>query len=501
MSAAPHDTTILRCLFDDLSADEFAALNDTLRDNPAARAAAIRLTRIAAALHTHRATLSDSPTKTQSPLKPGDARVPGRTPAPPISAAGVPIYRKGYEPQPFKLRPHHFAVAAAALLIAGLAVGLYSAVAYYQHQVELEKEQAAIAAARDAQPVATLIQRTGNLTTPSGYPADGRDYGRGEYALSSGTAEFMLTNAVNVKLHGDTRMRMHNDMNVSLNRGSAEFVCPEGAKGFTVRLPDKSKIIDLGTAFRVELDEDGRAIVHVTEGRVEWAGTVPGTPVVTIEAGYAARMVDGVPVGSALQLIQWQPPIPVTTIGDGVIETEGELLEAINLGSSTDSMINSVVFTGQSTGRPNRYADLSAFDQRVAGQGVYRDGAIGAAFEQLMDSFAFGGERARFVLKNLTPGTRYRIQLLVSDDRNPDTESDGQSYTSEIESDPIQHGLSYALAGTFVAQSQTQTITLTHYSKFPVVAREARVNGYQLRALDAASSSSDVESVTDGPAP
>ena len=186
----------------------------------------------------------------------------------PLSAAGVPMYRKGYEPQPFKLRPHHFALAAATLLIAGLAVGLYSAVAYYQHQVELEKEQAAIAAARDAQPVATLIQRTGNLTTPSGYPSDGRDYPRGEYALSSGSAEFMLTNTVNVKLRGETRMTMRDDMNVVLTRGSAEFVVPNDAKNFTVHLPDKSKIVDLGTAFTVKVDENGRSHVRVLDGSV-----------------------------------------------------------------------------------------------------------------------------------------------------------------------------------------------------------------------------------------
>ena len=200
----------------------------------------------------------------------------------------LPIYRKGYEPQPFKLRPHHFAVAAAALLIAGLAVGLYSAVAYYQHQVELEKEQAAIAAARDAQPVATLIQRTGNLTTPSGYPSDGRDYPRGEYALSSGSAEFMLTNAVNVKLRGNTRMHMRNDMNVALTRGSASFVVPKDAKGFTVRLPDQTRVIDLGTAFRVEIDEAGRSMVHVTEGEVEWRSS--DAEGVRIVAGRTARI-------------------------------------------------------------------------------------------------------------------------------------------------------------------------------------------------------------------
>ena len=240
-----------------------ARLESLLLDSEPARAFYLDYTAV------HADTAWERREKTAAPAKPRGAakRTPGISDNP-ISAAGVPMYRKGYEPRPFKLRPHHFALAAAALLIAGLAVGLYSAVAYYQHQVELEKEQAAIAAARDAQPVATLIESTGNLTTPSGYPSDGRDYPRGEYTLSGGSAEFMLTNAVNVKLRGKSRMYMRNDMNVSLTHGSAAFVCPTDAKGFTVHLPDGSKVVDLGTAFRVKVQEQGRSSVAVTEGSV-----------------------------------------------------------------------------------------------------------------------------------------------------------------------------------------------------------------------------------------
>ena len=117
--------------------------------------------------------------------------------------------------------------------------------------------------------VATLIHNTGNLRTPHGYPAEGDDYSAGEYTLASGTAEFMLTNSVNVKLRGDTRLHMRHDMNVSLTRGSAEFVVPPGAKGFTVELPGQSQIIDFGTAFSASIDEAGETRVHVTEGAVE----------------------------------------------------------------------------------------------------------------------------------------------------------------------------------------------------------------------------------------
>ena len=179
----------------------------------------------------------------------------------PLSAAGVPMYRKGYEPQPFKLRTHHYAVLAATLLVAcGLAVYLLTA--------SVDPKPDPVDPNQPPAPVATLIQNTGNLRTPHGYPAEGDDYGRGEYTLSSGTAEFMLTNAVNVKLRGDTRMVMRNNMNVALTRGSAEFVVPHDAKGFTVHLPDGSKVVDLGTRFTVHTDDDGRSVVWVRKGSV-----------------------------------------------------------------------------------------------------------------------------------------------------------------------------------------------------------------------------------------
>ena len=226
--------------------------------------------------------------------KPTVATAPGA----PLSAAGVPMYRKGYEPQPFKLRVHHIALAgvAAALLVAcGLGVYLLT--------TSVDPQPDPVDPNQPGPSVATLIENTGDLRTPHGFTAEGDSYGRGEYTLASGTAEFMLTNAVNVKLRGDTRMHMRNDMNVALTRGSAEFVCPTDAKGFTVHLPDNSKIVDLGTAFEVEIDEDGQPQLRVTEGEVEWTGAGPNAAPVLIAAGQRAHMLQGQITVKALPLI------------------------------------------------------------------------------------------------------------------------------------------------------------------------------------------------------
>ena len=203
--------------------------------------------------------------------------------------APLPVYLPGCEPQPFKLRPHHVALAAAALLAAcGLAAYLLTA--------SIDPKPDPVDPNQSPPPVATLIHNTGNLRTPHGYPAEGDDYGQGEYALDTGTAEFMLTNSVNVKLRGSTRMSMHNDMNVALTQGSAEFVCPKDAKGFTVHLPDKSRVVDLGTAFKVEIDDEGQPKLRVTEGSVEWFPAGADAEPVLIAAGQRARLVEGRPV-------------------------------------------------------------------------------------------------------------------------------------------------------------------------------------------------------------
>ena len=196
-----------------------------------------------------------------------------------------PIYRKGCEPQPFKLRAHHYGLAAAALLAAcGLAAYVFIFSADPQSPDDPPQPS-------DPIPVATLIHNTGDLRTPHGYPAEGDDYGRGEYTLSTGTAEFMLTNAVNVKLRGDTRMVMRNDMNVALSRGSAAFVVPKDAKGFTVHLPGGGEVVDLGTAFTIEADAAGDATVRVTDGIVllRATGTDAATQSVVVHAPSVGR--------------------------------------------------------------------------------------------------------------------------------------------------------------------------------------------------------------------
>lgn len=207
----------------------------------------------------------------------------------PVSAESLPIYRKGCEPRP---RTIHVPLAIAAALLVACGLAIYVFTQTHEPSTPESHERSD----RSAVPLATLIEHTGDgsLSTPGGFTVEGRDYGAGEYVLDAGTANFMLTNAVSVELIGETRLVMHDDMHVSLTRGSAAFVCPAEAKGFTLRLPDGSRVIDWGTAFNVTLHENGHSIVHVTDGAVHIASGAPlDEPTHELVAGDRAAIIEG----------------------------------------------------------------------------------------------------------------------------------------------------------------------------------------------------------------
>jgi len=154
-------------------------------------------------------------------------------------------------------------------------------------------------------PLLTVVDATGDLYVNDTLAGIGEQHPAGEYSLSSGTAEVMLTNAVNVKLHGRSSIAMHSPRSVSLDHGSFSFNCPPGARGFTVGLPDGSRIVDLNAEFSVHVDDKGHARFRVTEGRVEWISPDPLDEPVLVEAGGSLRIASGVAVREASY------PIPI----------------------------------------------------------------------------------------------------------------------------------------------------------------------------------------------
>jgi len=118
--------------------------------------------------------------------------------------------------------------------------------------------------------------------------------------LTAGFAEITTAQGAEVLLQAPCSIEMTGGDNaLRLVRGELSArVDTVRAQGFTVYLPQNSRIVDLGTAFRVAVDASGRADCLVTEGKVLWQPDDQDDASALIVAGQTARLVDGRPVVS-----------------------------------------------------------------------------------------------------------------------------------------------------------------------------------------------------------
>lgn len=194
------------------------------------------------------------------------------------------------------IKPVAFA-AAAALLIAGVVATV----------IALSTTEPAEPLPPKAQPrVATLVHlsRGSAVVVNDDIGNPGNDYSSGEYAIDSGAAEFMLTSDTSVRMSGKTRLTLHSGMRASIEEGTATFNCPPQAVGYTVLLPDGSRVVDLGTRFTVRVDPAGRVAVEVLEGLVNVVANDEAKTEHAVTAGTSLVQNDG----------DWQPGAPATAL-------------------------------------------------------------------------------------------------------------------------------------------------------------------------------------------
>lgn len=175
----------------------------------------------------------------------------------------------------------------AAMLV--LSAGLISIYLLTSHEATPESQ----VSPADSSPVATLINSTESVLVGGDPTEFGSEYGTGMYAIDDGMAEFLLMSRVTATMHGKARMQVFSPLSVHMTLGQADFSVPQGVTGFTVHLPDQSRIVDLGTRFRVQVDEAGRCQLRVTEGRVEWIPADSAGEPVILRAGQDAQITHG----------------------------------------------------------------------------------------------------------------------------------------------------------------------------------------------------------------
>lgn len=90
----------------------------------------------------------------------------------------------------------------------------------------------------------------------------------GNYELEKGISSILFENGVNVVIEAPAAFDIDSAMRITLNRGRvAANVPPEGI-GFEIATPS-AQIIDHGTEFAVEVNDDQSSEVHVFKGEVE----------------------------------------------------------------------------------------------------------------------------------------------------------------------------------------------------------------------------------------
>jgi hypothetical protein len=121
-------------------------------------------------------------------------------------------------------------------------------------------------------PIAVVAQTVGARWEESVGPAPvrGRAVGLGRYRLASGRVTFAFINGVMLTLEGPADVDLISIDRIFCRWGKLRSRVPKGAEGFIVASPS-SAVVDLGTEFAMNLEDDGHAQVMVFEGAAETA--------------------------------------------------------------------------------------------------------------------------------------------------------------------------------------------------------------------------------------
>ncbi|MEO9590427.1 FecR domain-containing protein [Rhodopirellula bahusiensis] len=159
------------------------------------------------------------------------------------------------------------AVAASILLIVGLAIQFAPDHPDNSKTAQNATEQAAPDNETDPTFV-TLVQSIDAAWEDNRSWQSGDRMEAQTIALQSGIVHLQFDSGVEVTLEGPASYELQSIDQTKLAFGLLSATVPPGAEGFRVDTPS-AQVIDLGTAFGIELDRDGLSKVSVFDGEVE----------------------------------------------------------------------------------------------------------------------------------------------------------------------------------------------------------------------------------------
>ena len=116
----------------------------------------------------------------------------------------------------------------------------------------------------------------------------GDSLGKHWVRLESGACKIVFREGAVLTLEGPTQFRVLSASRCEMKTGSLSAYVPQQAVGFKVELADAT-VIDLGTAFRIDEETNGKTRVYVTEGLVRIEPREKNATPLTLEAGTIAE--------------------------------------------------------------------------------------------------------------------------------------------------------------------------------------------------------------------
>ena len=232
-----------RCLDGEASAEEFAQLEELLRNDPEFRMEYLRYLNIDSALA----------------ALPKNRERDGRDPMVPLqdSEAGS---RFGW--------PAALVAAAAMLLLAGILIYLVFDRGRGVQTTEMVDGDSTEPAEVNDDGVAVLTRAVGVQGGDSANWRVGETIPPGTMAWEAGLLQLEFYGGATVVVEGPAEVEILDESRLVCRSGRLRAHVPDQASGFTVRAPS-FELVDLGTEFGLDVGSDGAAEVHVFDGKVE----------------------------------------------------------------------------------------------------------------------------------------------------------------------------------------------------------------------------------------
>ena len=138
--------------------------------------------------------------------------------------------------------------------------------------------------------------------------------------FTDGLVRLHFDDGVEVTIEGPVNYKLIAPGHTRLDSGRLAAIVPSGAEGFRVDTPS-AEVIDLGTAFGIELSDSGDTSVSVFDGEVE-VGLPESQSRQTLTEGQAVRIQAGNPIESVE--FDMAPFERIWPVASGIESTQGE---------------------------------------------------------------------------------------------------------------------------------------------------------------------------------